>query len=253
MTHDFAGRVALVTGGTAGIGKATCLAYAKAGAKVAVNGTNAERGRQAVREIKALGGDAIFVRADVSKARDVEAMVAKTVEAYGRLDFAFNNAAIEGEGPITHEYPEEVWDRTIAVNLKGYFNWCKAIAQPMLDQGGGRIVNVSSAAANSGGSAYGVSRFAYATAKAGILGLTRALAKELAPTIHVNAVCPGPVETDLTRAKFATQTDRLKQAIPLGRIGTPEDIAEVILFLATASPMFLTGEIIDADGGANVN
>jgi 3-oxoacyl-[acyl-carrier protein] reductase len=123
----------------------------------------------------------------------------------------------------------------------------------MVRRGSGRIVNISSQSANNGASKHGVSRFAYCAAKAGVLGLTRGLARELAPAVTVNAICPGAIETDLTRAKWAPMKEKVVESIPLGRIGTPEDIAEVVVFLATASPMFITGEIVDVDGGACIN
>jgi NAD(P)-dependent dehydrogenase (short-subunit alcohol dehydrogenase family) len=141
----------------------------------------------------------------------------------------------------------------MAINLKGVFAWCKAVAPTMLAQQRGRIVNISSVSAHMGANANAVSRFAYVTAKAGVLGLTRALCKELAPHVTVNAICPGAVRTALTSALFDRRQQEILASIPLGRIGTPEDIAEVVAFLATVSPNFITGEVIDVDGGQYVN
>jgi 3-oxoacyl-[acyl-carrier protein] reductase len=163
-----------------------------------------------------------------------------------------NNAAMPQTKRIL-EITEADWDREMAVNLKGYFNWSQAVAPQMLKQGGGRMINISSVSANHGPSPTGVSRFAYSAAKAGVLGLTRGLARELAPTILVNAICPGPIETERTRDTFAPNRERIVQSIPLGRIGTSEDIDVVAAFLATAEPLFMTGEVIDVDGGSNIN
>jgi 3-oxoacyl-[acyl-carrier protein] reductase len=151
------------------------------------------------------------------------------------------------------EITEAEWDVVIAVDLKGCFNWCKAVAAGMVRQGSGRIVNISSVSANNGADKDAVSKFAYCAAKAGILGLTRGLAKELAPAVTVNAICPGAIETDLTKAKWVSLKDTIIQRTPLERLGTPEDIAEVVIFLATASPMFITGEMINVNGGAYIN
>jgi 3-oxoacyl-[acyl-carrier protein] reductase len=139
------------------------------------------------------------------------------------------------------------------VNLKGFFNWCKAVAPAMLAQGGGRIINMSSISATTGGSAEAVSKFSYCASKAGVLGLTRGLAKELAPTVTVNAICPGSIRTDLTEVLISANHDQILQTIPLKRIGTPDDIAVVVEFLATVNPCFITGEVIDVDGGQWVN
>jgi 3-oxoacyl-[acyl-carrier protein] reductase len=141
----------------------------------------------------------------------------------------------------------------MAINLKGQFNWCKAVAPSMLAGNGGRIVNISSVSAHTGAGPSAVSKFAYCAAKAGVLGLTRGLAKELAPKVIVNAICPGAVVTALTAKLFSDRRDAILGSIPLARFGQPEDIAEVVVFLATASPMFITGEVIDVDGGQWVN
>jgi 3-oxoacyl-[acyl-carrier protein] reductase len=189
---------------------------------------------------------------DVSDFTGVQAQAASVIERWGHADVLVNNAGISQPKGIL-EITEAEWDLTIAVDLKGCFNWCKAIAPGMVKQGSGRIVNISSVGAHNAASKYAVSKFAYCAAKAGVLGLTRGLAKELAPAVTVNAICPGAIETDLTKAKWAPMRESVIQGIPLDRIGTPEDIAEVVLFLATASPMFITGEVINVTGGAYIN
>ncbi|MGH7266831.1 MAG: SDR family NAD(P)-dependent oxidoreductase, partial [Candidatus Rokuibacteriota bacterium] len=167
-------------------------------------------------------------------------------------DVLVNNAGISQPKGLA-DISEAEWDRTMAVNLKGAFNWCKAVAPAMLARGAGRIVNISSVSAHTGAGFGAVSKAAYCAAKAGMLGLTRGLAKELAPHVTVNAICPGTIHTDLTSAMLETGRERIVAAIPLGRVGAPEDIAEVVAFLATVTPNFMTGEVVDVDGGQWVN
>jgi 3-oxoacyl-[acyl-carrier protein] reductase len=171
---------------------------------------------------------------------------------WGQVDVLVNNAGISQPKGLL-EIDEAEWDLTIDTNLKSQFSWCKAVAPAMLAAGGGRIINISSVSANTGAGFSAVSRFAYCTAKAGVLGLTRGLAKELAPTVTVNAICPGAIETELTRTMLAANSEAVIRSIPLGRYGTPEDIGEVAAFLATVTPNFMTGEVIDVDGGQWVN
>jgi 3-oxoacyl-[acyl-carrier protein] reductase len=189
---------------------------------------------------------------DVSDFAGVQKHAATVLERWGHIDVLVNNAGISQPKGIL-EITEAEWDMTIAIDLKGSFNWCKAVAPGMLRQGHGRIINIASVSAHNGADKHAVSRFAYCAAKAGVLGLTRGLAKELAPAVTVNAICPGDIETDLTKAKWAPMKDSIIERTPLGRLGTPEDIAEVVAFLATASPMFITGEVIDVNGGAYIN
>lgn len=174
------------------------------------------------------------------------------VARWGGVDVLANNAAVPQAKRIL-DITAADWDREMAVNLKGYFNWSHAVAPQMLAQRSGRIINISSAAANHWPSLTGVSRFAYAAAKAGVLGRTRGLAVEPAPHVLVNAICPGPIETERTRVTFAPNREQLARSVLVGRIGTPEDVAVVASFLATAEPLFMTGEVIDVDGGAFSN
>jgi NAD(P)-dependent dehydrogenase (short-subunit alcohol dehydrogenase family) len=252
LSYDLSGKVALVTGASYGLGAEFSAALAAAGADLILTARSAELLEQTKARVEAAGRQATVVAGDVSKEEDVLRVVQTGLAERGRIDVLVNNAAIPQPKRIL-EITEAEWDIGVAVNLKGYFNWSQAVAPGMLAAGGGRIVNMSSVSAHSGPSPHAASRFAYSATKAGVLGLTKGLARELAPTIPVNAVCPGPILTERTQASFAPHMDRLPQAIPLGRLGTPEDIAMVVAFLATAEPMFLTGEVIDVDGGANMN
>ncbi|MDA1189363.1 MAG: glucose 1-dehydrogenase [Chloroflexi bacterium] len=252
MTHDFTGKVALVTGGNKGLGKGASLAYAKAGAKVVVNGTDAVSGKATVDEIRAAGGEAMFVKADVSKASEVEAMVGETVRAYGRLDFGFNNAGIEGEGPITHEYAEEIWDRTIDVNLKGVWLCMKYELIQMLKQGGGSIINMSSIAGLVGGASP-----AYNASKHGVIGLTRSATQIYADkNIRINAICPGVVQSPMIDRFEALDPELVgewKTMVALGRFGEPREIADVVLWLSSDKSSFVSGAVIPVDGGWTVH
>lgn len=244
------GKVALVTGGSSGIGRATALVFARKGAKAVVADVNVAGGQETVRMIKEDGGVAIFVRADVSKAADVEAMVNKAVDAYGRLDYAFNNAGTTGgfRAP-THEYPEDTWDRIIDINLKGVWLCMRHEIPQMLKQGGGAIVNTASAA--------GLVGFApnpiYAASKHGVVGLTRSTALQYArDEIRVNAVCPATIRTPSAERTIAEHPELETRAIerqPLGRFGTPEEVAEAVLWLCSDAASFITGHAMAVDGG----
>jgi len=246
------GRTAIVTGGARGIGRAIALALARQGLAVALIDLLEKALHDTAKEVTALGVDCVPIAADVSDYKGTRAQVAALAARWGRIDVLVNNAAVLQPKRIL-EITEEEWDLGVAVNLKGVFNWCQAVAPVMLAGTGGRIVNISSVSAHTGPSPHAASRFAYSATKAGVLGLTRGLARELAPKIAVNAVCPGAILTDRTRESFAPHMERLPQTIPLGRIGTPEDIATVVVFLATAEPLFMTGEVVDVDGGACIN
>jgi 3-oxoacyl-[acyl-carrier protein] reductase len=246
------GKTAIVTGGARGIGRAIAIALAHHGFAVAIIDVLAEAIETTAAEIRALGQDALPLLGDTASHQGAHEQAGQVATRWGRIDVLVNNAAVPQTKRLL-EITEGEWDREMAVNLKGYFNWSKAVAPLMLAQGGGRMINISSVSANHGAHPRGVSRFAYAASKAGVLGLTRGLARELAPGILVNAICPGPVETERTRETFALNPDSLRQSIPVGRVGTPEDIAVVAAFLATAEPLFMTGEVIDVDGGANIN
>jgi 3-oxoacyl-[acyl-carrier protein] reductase len=246
-------KVAVVTGAARGIGRATAAALARAGFAVALVDVREALLQDAAKAITDAGGQALAIVGDVASHAETQRHAHAVLAIWGRVDVLVNNAGISQPKGLL-EITEDEWDATMATNLKGAFNWCKAVAPTMLAQRGGRIVSISSVSAHTGAGTAAVSKFAYCAAKAGILGLTRGLAKELAPYVTVNAICPGLIDTDLTSAMIARETSTaLMRAIPLARLGTPEDIAEVVVFLATHSPTFMTGEVLDVDGGQWVN
>lgn len=242
-------KVALVTGGSTGIGRATAVAFAREGARVVVADVNQAEGEETVSRIRAAGGEALFVRADVSRSAEVKALVERTLATYGRLDCAFNNAGIEGVMIPTVECTEENWDRVIAVNLTSAFLCMKHELAHMLKVGRGSIVNCASIA--------GLVGFpnapAYVASKHGMVGLTRTAALETAKSgIRVNAICPGVVRTPMVDR--ATHGDPAIEAAfvasqPIGRMGNPEEIASAVLFLCSDAASFITGQAIAADGG----
>ncbi len=249
---DQTAKVAIVTGAARGIGRAIAVRLANHGHDIVMVDLLEPELRETARLVTAVGRTALPCVVDVSDYAAARTTVEDVVRRLGRIDVLVNNAAMLQPHRLA-EITEADWDRGMAVNLKSVFAWSQAVAPRMRQTGGGRIVNISSVAANTGGSPQAASRFAYAAAKAGVLGLTRSLARELAPDILVNAVCPGSILTDRTRAAFEGHMERIAAATPLGRVGTPEDIAVVVTFLATAEPLFMTGEVIDVDGGSNIN
>ena len=251
MARDLQGRVALVTGAASGIGRATALAFAESGARVVVADVAEEQGRQTVDQIESAGGDAIFVKADASRVEDVERLVTKAVETYGRLDCAHNNAGIEGTTPpgtLFHTYPEDVWDEVININLKGVWLCMRAEIAQMLRQGGGSIVNTASVAGLVGG--FGA---AYTAAKHGVVGLTKTAALDYATQkIRVNAVCPGGIRTPMLERVFARRPElepAFTQGEPMGRLGRPDEIAAAVVWLCCDEASFLTGVALPVDGG----
>ena len=252
MTAQLDDRVALVTGGSSGIGRASALAFAGRGAKVVVADLDVDGGGETVHLIREAGGEADFVRADVSKANDVESMVDRAVERFGRLDFGFNNAAdvaahLDAIGP-THEYPEENWDRIIDVNLKGVWLCMKYEIRRMLEQGGGAIVNTASVLGLVGCE----NMSGYVASKHGVVGLTRAAALEYAGRgIRVNAVCPGYIHTPMIQSRLddPESRDRMLAREPVGRVGTPEEVAEAVVWLCSDAASFVTGHAMAVDGG----
>jgi NAD(P)-dependent dehydrogenase (short-subunit alcohol dehydrogenase family) len=243
------GKIALVTGGGSGIGRAAALAFAREGAKVVVADVVAEGGRETVQMIKKADGEAIFVKTDVSKAAEVEALINKTVETYGRLDCAFNNAGIEGEQAPTAENTEKNWDRVININLKGVWLCMRYEIPQMLKQDGGAIVNTASVAGLVG--FQGIAP--YVASKHGIAGLTKTAALEYAQSgIRINAVCPGVIHTPMIERFFAGDPNAEDQFIamePVGRMGTPEEIAEAVVWLCSDAASFVTGLPMPVDGG----
>ena len=245
-------KVAVVTGAARGIGLACVRRLLKSGFAVAMADLGSPTLDQSVSLLRTEGYEVMPLAGDVGDFGLVQQQAASVLERYGRIDVMVNNAGVsQAKGLL--DISEDEWDRILTVNLKGVFNWCNAVAPAMLGQGGGRIINMSSISAVTGGSAEAVSKFSYCAAKAGVLGLTRGLAKELAPTIMVNAICPGAIRTDLTEQLMLARYEQIRQTIPLKRIGTPDDIAVVVEFLATMDPCFITGEVLDVDGGQWVN
>ena len=253
MAGQLDARVALVTGGGSGIGRASAVVFAREGAKVVVTDVDEDGGRETVRLIEAARGTAMFARADVSQAAEVAALVEQAVSTYGRLDCALNNAGIQGDIKQTAECSQENWDRIIATNLTGVWLCMKHEIPHMLNQGGGAIVNTSSNFGLVGSNGMP----AYSASKHGVLGLTKTAALEYAKSgIRVNAVCPGPVQTPLVDKVLAAQPelgDQIIKAIearePVGRMGQPEEIAEAVVWLCSDAASFVTGTAMSVDGG----
>ena len=243
------GKVALVTGGSAGIGRAAALAFAREGAYVSIGDVQVARGERVVEEIEAAGGKALFVATDVSKWADVSRLVDETIARFGRLDYAFNNAGMEGEPAPTADCTAENWERTLAVNLTGVWLCMRAEIPRMLAVGGGAIVNNSSVAGLVGFA--GIP--AYVVSKHGIVGLTKTAAIEYAPQgLRVNAVCPGVIDTEMV-ARFthgdATALAGLTGETPAARLGSPGEIAEAVVWLCSDRASFVTGQALGIDGG----
>jgi NAD(P)-dependent dehydrogenase (short-subunit alcohol dehydrogenase family) len=252
MSRSLEQKVALVTGASAGIGRATAIAFGDEGAKVVVAARRSEQGEETAATIRSRGGEALFVRADVSKRVDVEALVDRAVQAYGRLDLACNNAGISGPHLVfTADFPEEDWDNVIGTNLKGVWLCMKYELRQMLRQKRGAIVNVSSVAGLTGG----WFNSAYYASKHGILGLTKAAAVEYAKDgVRINAVCPGTIRTQLAEQTMFKNKDgvsQIRQAAlhPIGRIGTEEEVAAAIVWLCSDAASFVVGHSLVVDGG----
>jgi 3-oxoacyl-[acyl-carrier protein] reductase len=241
-------RTALVTGGARGIGRACALALADAGFDIAIVDLLEAEMADTARQIQASGRRTLTVKADVSDFARAHQVVEQVIAAWGRLDVLLNNAGAPNPKPML-EISEAEFDRTIAVNLKSCFNYIHAAAPVMMKQDeGGRIISMSSINALSGGVTSAVSKHAYAAAKAGILGLTRALAKELGPKVAVNAICPGIIATNLLGGLLADRKEQLIGGIAMGRVGTPEDVASIVRYLAAEAHMFMTGQHFVVDG-----
>ena len=251
--NSFANKVALVTGATSGIGRATAIAFAREGARVVISGRRENEGRETISIIEKAGGKATFVRTDVTNESEVAALVAKTLATYGRLDAAFNNAGVEGKvGPI-HEQTVENYHETMNANVLGVFLSLKHEIAAMLKSGGGCIVNNASVAGVKGFPGVAI----YVASKHAVLGLTKTTALEYAKQgIRVNAVLPGPIETPmLDRFKVGIGTEATQQlvtAVPTGRTGKPEEIAAAVLWLCSDQASYVTGQSIAVDGGVTV-
>lgn len=249
MSSKMTGKIALVTGAASGIGRATALAFAGEGATVVVSDVDRAGGAETVSHIEAAGGAATFVYADVSRSSDVEALMNEIVSRYGRLDYAYNNAGIEGQQATITEATEENWDRVVGIDLKGCFLCMKYELQQMLKQGSGSIVNCASIAGLVGFP--GTS--AYVASKHGVVGLTKSAALECATTgIRVNAICPGVIATpmvDRVTGKAPEAEAAMAHMQPMGRIGQPEEIAAAVLWLCSDAASFVTGIALPVDGG----
>ncbi len=252
MNLELDGKVALITGGNSGIGRATALAFAHEGAKVVVAARRAIEGSETVEMIQSIGGDATFVQTDVSQKADVIAMVDHCVATYGGLDIAFNNAGVEGTiGVSTVDYDEEVWNQVIDINLKGIWLCMKYQIPQMLARGNGSIVNMSSAS-GLGGASPGI---AYSASKFGVVGMTKRAAKEYAPHgIRVNVVCPAVIKTPMAdRLGLFVDEEPIEWVgtfHPLGRAGTPGEVASAVVWLCSDGAGFVTGHALAIDGGA---
>ncbi len=263
MGDGFLGKVALVTGGGSGIGRASCFAFAREGARVAVADVDMAGAEETVRlieeaggsgvgfrvDVTKAGGSGVGFRVDVTKAGEVESLVERVVEEFGRLDCAFNNAGVGGKVMNTHEYPEDDWDRVIDVNLKGVWLCMRYEIPVMLRQGGGAIVNTASIYGLSGAGGY----IAYNAAKHGVVGVTKTAALEYAEVgIRVNAMCPGYILTPMTIPGIEANPElerRMVSQTPMGRMGKPEEIAEAVVWLCSDGASFVTGHTMTPDGG----
>ena len=241
-------KVAIVTGGARGIGRGCALELAARGYDIALVDLLEPEMKRTAGEIAALGRKTLIYQADVALFGRASEVVADVHKQWGRIDFLLNDAGASNAKGIL-EIKEEEFDRTIAVNLKSCFNYIHAIAPIMLKQeSGGRIVSMSSLNALSGGVTSAVSKHSYAAAKAGILGLTRSLAKELGPKIMINAICPGVIETEIGNSLTKSRGEEMKTGIMLDRLGKPADVAQLVAFLATSEPCFITGQHFVIDG-----
>lgn len=240
-------KVALVTGASSGIGRAVALAFAAAGDRVVLGARRAEQGEETAHLIAKNGGDAVFVRCDVRTEEDIRKLVETAVKRWNRLDYACNNAGIEGAvGKYLVDYPVEAWDEVIDINLKGVWLSMKHEVPAMLASGGGSVVNISSVAGLIGSKG----NIAYFASKHGVVGLTRAAAMEYATSnIRVNVVCPGVIETPMAERFFKGREHILPDIHPMKRLGKPEEIADVVVWLCSDKASFITGHALPADGG----
>ena len=247
MENTFKDKVALVTGGSFGIGRATALAFARKGAKVVI--ADWIENQETMDMIENLGGIALFVKCDVSKSDDVKTLIQKTIATFGQLDFAYNNAGIEGNSATTQDCSEENWDKTIGINLKGIWLCMKYEIPIMLQKGKGVIVNCASVAGLVGFQGLP----AYVASKHGVIGLTKTAALEYAKLgIRVNVVCPGVIQTpmiDRLTGKKKESIEQFKELEPIGRFGEPEEIANAVIWLCSDEASFVTGIEIPVDGG----
>lgn len=249
MQQMLMGKTAIVTGGTAGIGKAIAELFARQGASVAIFGTNKERSDQALADLEKIQVDPSqkfrSYLLDISKTKEVEEAVAKLVEEWGKIDILVNNAGITRDN-LLMRMSEEDWDRVIEVNLKSIYNTCRALCRPMMKSRSGSIINITSVIGLMGNAG----QVNYAASKAGMIGFTKSLAKELASRgIRANCIAPGYIETQMTDALTSQIKEQIISKIPLSRIGNPRDIAHAALYLASDLSSYITGQVIAVDGG----
>jgi len=243
---QFVGKVVLVTGGNAGIGRAAAIEFTKQGAQVVVSGRREKEGLEVIDELEALGGEAIFVKTDVSKEREVKAMIERTLATFGRLDCAFNNAGIVQAPTPLPDQTEETYDQIMDINVKGVWLSLKHEIPAMLKTGGGAIVNNSSV----GGLVGFAMAPVYVASKHAVIGLTKSVALEYATQhVRVNAVAPGTIETRMFRDFAPDVRQMLESAHPMGRIGQPEEIASTVVWLCSDGASFVTGQTVPIDGG----
>lgn len=250
MKYDFENKVAVVTGAGGGIGRATAIAFADSNARVVVSDVNKVGGDETVDLIQQAGGNAIFVRCDVSDSASVDDLIRRAVAEYGRLDYGHNNAGINNTD--ADEWDEGIWERTLSINLTGVMHCMRAQAKAMVQNGGGAIVNTSSINGLTGNAA----QPAYVSTKHGVIGLTRHGALKWAKdNIRVNAVCPGVIETAMTEAAASNPQIRtvMEGMTPMGRMGKPEEIASAVVWLCSDAASFVTGHPLVIDGGATVS
>jgi 3-oxoacyl-[acyl-carrier protein] reductase len=243
------GKVALITGGTAGIGKAIATLYAEQGAHVIILGTNQERAEAALKEIEAAKQDpeqkAAYFLLDVSKSQEVDKIVEKLLKDFGKIDILVNNAGITRDN-LLMRMSEADWDLVIDVNLKSVYNTCRALARPMMKAKNGVIINIASVIGLTGNAG----QVNYAASKSGMIGLTKSLAKELASRgVRANCIAPGYIETQMTDGLAPAVKETILTKIPLSRIGHPRDIAQASLFLASDHASYITGQVLTVDGG----
>jgi 3-oxoacyl-[acyl-carrier protein] reductase len=240
-----AGKVALVTGAAQGIGKAVALLLARNGADIVVSDINLEKAEETAKEVQTLGRKALAIKVDVAKLDDVEKMVGAIWARFGQVDILVNNAGIARDKLILR-MTEEDWDAVLNINLKGTFNCTKAVVRHMSKQRSGKIVNIASVVGEMGNAGQGN----YAASKAGVIGFTKTIAREFAQRgINVNAIAPGYIETPMTDALPDKAKEELKRLIPMDRLGKPEDVAEAVLFLVSEASSYITGQVLNVNGG----
>jgi 3-oxoacyl-[acyl-carrier protein] reductase len=241
--------VALVTGASRGIGRSAVLKLAGAGAKVIINYQgNEEAAQETLRLVNEIGGSGKLIKADVTNSEQVDALIKNTMDSYGRIDILVNNAGITRDG-LLMRMKDEDWEKVINTNLTGVFNCTRAVVRPMMKQRSGKIINISSVVGINGNTG----QVNYSAAKAGIIGLTKSTAKELASRgIMVNAIAPGFIRTDMTDKLTEDAKTEIASRIPLGRLGNPDDIANLITFLAGPYSDYITGQVIAVDGGMSM-